>query len=77
MGFEEIYPRGLFIDFEEASSRNYFLEVFIPRGLFLFLKEPKLRDVKTKFSSRLNFTPRERIIKAKMTVNYLKNYLFN
>ena len=41
MGFEEIYPRGIFIDFEESSSRNYLLEDLVPRGMFLFLEEHK------------------------------------
>ena len=52
MGFEEIYPRGIFIDFEESSSRNYLLEDLVPRGMFLFLEEHKPRDVNTRFFSR-------------------------
>ena len=70
MGYEEIYPRGLFIDFVEASSRNYFLE------------EQKPRDVNTRFFSRIlslirdinreNRIPREEILVPEMTVNHLK-----
>ena len=51
MGFEGIYPRGIFIDFEESSSRNYLLEDFVPRELFLCLEEQKPRDVNTRFFS--------------------------
>ena len=34
MGFEEIHPRGLFYDFEEASPQNYLLEILVPAVCF-------------------------------------------
>ena len=87
MGLEEIHPRVLFYDFEEVSPRNYFFEIWVPRGLFLFLEDPKPRDINTRFSSsffssryhprginysRWNFAPRESIILSEMTVNCWK-----
>ena len=80
-------PCQNYFDFEESSPRNYFLEILVPRGLFLFLEGPKPRDINTRFSSsffspryhprginhsRGNFARRESIILSEMTVNCWK-----
>ena len=71
MGFKEIYPRGIFIYFEESSSRNYFLEESSHRGLFLFIEEQEPRDVNTRFFSR--YHPRGMKFSSSGKYNFLKN----